>query len=73
MLGPCNVYFKFCINELFQVYFCTGLLQAGPMEEGIAPAVASERLAIFQAWYDITVLSSQRMYLLLKTVSSSQN
>jgi len=49
MLGPCNVYFKFCINELFQVYFCTGLLQAGPMEEGIAPAVASERLAIFQA------------------------
>jgi len=27
--------------------FWSGLLQHGPMEEGIAPAVASERLTIF--------------------------
>jgi len=30
------------------VFGWTWLLQAGPMEEGIAPALASERLSIFQ-------------------------
>ena len=28
--------------------FVTDMMQAGPMEEGIAPVVASERLTVFQ-------------------------
>ena len=32
------------------------MLQAGPMEEGIAPVVASERVAVFQVRYDIFIL-----------------
>lgn len=35
----------YCVVNVFG---WTWLLQAGPMEEGIAPALASERLALFQ-------------------------
>jgi len=46
MFGVWLAYLFICKSFLRMLW--TGLLQAGPMEEGIPPQVASERLAMFQ-------------------------